>query len=149
MSIHTITDLDKISITEAQGKLVILRPAKPRFALVYTRATQNQDLSELIKNAVFKTKKIINAKVAAQSIRSLKQLLANETLDSQAQFDLKRLIDLCGSQSIKSLFDLGFDPKKEPLKAADAIHAYFGLLGPYAADYHKIEFGEIVLDLKD
>lgn len=55
----------------------------------------------------------LNPNFAAQSIRLLKQLLANETLDSQAQFDLKRLIELCGSQSIKSLFDLGFDPKKK------------------------------------
>jgi hypothetical protein len=140
MSIHSIYDLDKISITESQNKLSIINPKEPRNALVYTRRTVDINLLKIIKTAIETYPALANKK-----INLLKNLLDSGKLDDAAIFDLKKLDYFCGSNQISTLFDLGFLPEKDQQKTNDLIKQYIPLLSGYMQDYKEIQIGNIII----
>jgi hypothetical protein len=140
MSIHTINDLDKISITESQNILKIINPKNEHNALVYTKSKLDIDLITLIKHLIEK-----NPNLNYEKIKNLGQLIDNEELDDAAKFDLKKLTYYCGRQEIKTLFDVGFTTITNSEKTIKIIKDYFKLLGSYRQDYNCIYIGNIVI----
>lgn len=144
MSIHTITDLDKISITERQNILKIINPKTERNALVYTKSKFDIDVIALINQLIEKDPKLNHEK-----IKNLNQLIANEKLDDAAKFDLKKLTYYCGNQEIKTLFDIGFNTTENLEKTIKVTKDYFKLLGCYRQNYNRIDIGKIAIQKKN
>lgn len=146
MSIHEITDLDKISITESQNILTVLEPKNPRMSLVYTKRKPDKNLIDIITNRLLSIKTgQNNNKIMLEPISKLTTILEKDNLDESSKQDLRRLSYFCSSKPIKSLFDLGFNAQKNQAKAQQTIKEYLTLLRGYAQDYREIRIGSIII----